>query len=307
VKKFALSHPRDGYRRLAWMMVDQDVAFLSPSSVYRILDEDDLLSRYKPSRSLGQKPQPPTAPHQVWHTDLMYLWVGGRWYYFIAVLDGYSRYIVHWELMTSMRAAGVVDAIHAALEKYPGVRPAVVHDNGSQFTSREFRGLIKRFSLTDVRIRIYHPESNGKVERVHRSLRQEGLADQSPQNLVQARAVIGRWVADYNQKRLHAGIQYLTPEDLLMDRQQQRLEERRQKLETAKRVRVEVNRRRQQRRRQEESRHEEMNCQRAVNQAGGSSEGSKEESIGGFAPEPPGFTALNREAGLAVNTIGGVH
>ena len=159
VNGFALEHPRDGYRRLTWMMVDQDVAYLRPTTVYRILDKHNLLCRWKPSGSVGQKPQPPTAPHQQWHTDLMYLWIGSRWYFFIGVLDAYSRYIVHWDLLASMRADEVTDVIHEALEKHPGLQPKIVHDNGSQFTSGEFRKLVKRFSLKDIHIRVYHPES----------------------------------------------------------------------------------------------------------------------------------------------------
>lgn len=77
VMGYAVSHPRDGYRRLAWMMVDDDVGYLNPSSVYRILDDADLLSRWKRSRPVGERPAEPTRPHQRWHTDLMYL-RGGR-------------------------------------------------------------------------------------------------------------------------------------------------------------------------------------------------------------------------------------
>src|SRR4030095_751258 len=224
VKRFALSHPKDGYRRLAWMMVDQDVAHLSPSSVYRILDRENLLNRWNARRSVGTKPEPPTAPHQRWHTDIMYLWVRGRWYFFIGVLDGYSRYIVHWELLASMRAEDVTLVLLAALEKYPGFRPCVIHDNGTQFTSKEFRALIKQFSLRQIHIRIHHPQSNGKMERFHRTLRDEGLSDQEPENQLQARDIITEWVTHYNQERLHAGLSYLTPEDWLAGRDKQRLE-----------------------------------------------------------------------------------
>jgi putative transposase len=75
-------------------MVDANVAYLSPSTVYRILDRHQSLCRWKPSRAVGQKPEPPSRPHQVWHTDLMYLWMSGRWYFFMALLDGFSRYIL---------------------------------------------------------------------------------------------------------------------------------------------------------------------------------------------------------------------
>jgi putative transposase len=267
VKQFALEHPRDGYRRLAWMMVDANVAYLSPSSVYRILDRHQLLCRWKPSRAVGQKPEPPSRPHQVWHTDLMYLWISGRWYFFMAVLDGFSRCILQWELLASMRSTEVVDVVHAALEKHPGEKPRIVHDNGPQFTGKEFRELIKRFSLEEIRIRVYHPESNGKIERFHGVLRQEGLSDQELKHQLHAQDIIGRWVEHYNQERLHAALAYLTPQDWLLERQQARLAERKQKLATAQKHRYQENLKRRQ--------------QEIV-----------KDPIGGVAPKPPGFSAL---------------
>jgi len=268
VTAFALEHPRDGYRRLAWMMVDADVAFLSPSSVYRILDRHQLLYRWKPSRVVGIKPMAPTRPHQQWHTDLMYLWISGRWYFFIAVLDGYSRYIVHWDLLSCMRSQDVVDVVQAALEKHPGQHPRIVHDNGTQFTSKDFRDLLKRFALEQIRIRFHHPESNGRIERFHRSLRQEGVSDQPLENQLKAQDLIGTWITHYNQARLHASLAYLTPEDWLVQRQNTRLEERQHKLAAGKKRRYQENLKRQQ---------QELNCQR---------------SLGGVAPKPPGFSAL---------------
>jgi putative transposase len=267
VKRFALEHPRDGYRRLAWMMVDQDVAYLSPSSVYRILDRFQLLDRWKPSRVAGHKPGPPSRPHQVWHTDLMYLWIRGRWYFFIAVLDGFSRFIVHWDLLASMRSAEVVDVVHAAVKKHPGEKPRIVHDNGPQFTGKEFRDLLKRFTLEEIRIRVYHPESNGKIERFHGVLRQEGLSDQDLKHQLQAQEIIGGWVRHYNQERLHASLAYLTPQDWLLGRQQTRLAERKQKLAVAKNHRYQENLKR----RQKEV---------------------VKDQLGGVAPKPPGFSAL---------------
>jgi len=96
---YALAHPKDGYRRLAWQMIDADVAYVNPSSVYRILDDEDLLYRWKRSRSRGEPPPEPTAPNERWHTDLMYLRVADTWYFLVTVLDAYSRYVVHWELL----------------------------------------------------------------------------------------------------------------------------------------------------------------------------------------------------------------
>lgn len=209
VIRYALAHPKDGYRRLAWQMVDADVAYLSPSSVYRILQRHDLLSRWKRSTSSGARPVRPTRPHERWHTDLMYLRIQDSWYFLVTVMDAYSRYAVHWELLTTMRAADVQLVVQHALEM-TGATPDVVTDNGSQFRAKEFKELIRRFAFKHIRIRWYHPESNGVVERFHRSTR-AALGETELRNLSQARALISDWVGEYNEARLHAGLGYLTP------------------------------------------------------------------------------------------------
>jgi hypothetical protein len=118
---YAKARPRDGYRRLAWMMVDEDIVYLSPSTVYRILDKHDLLYRWKrPEPGQGRRVPEATYPNEVWHIDLMYLWVRGRWYFLVTLLDSYSRYIVHWELVLSMRAEEVAEITATALERVPG-------------------------------------------------------------------------------------------------------------------------------------------------------------------------------------------
>jgi transposase InsO family protein len=235
VIRYALARPKDGYRRLAWQMVDEDVAYVSPSSVYRILNDADLLYRWKRGRGVGEPPPRPVRPHERWHTDIMYLRVEGTWYFLVTVLDGYSRYVVHWELLTSMRAADVRLVLQEALER-TGARPQVVSDNGSQFTAGEFKDLVKRFELEHIRIRTYHPESNGTLERFHRSTR-EALAADDLNNLGKARELIGRWVEHYNNNRLHAGLGYLPPAEYYRGDPDRRFAERREKLEQGRRER----------------------------------------------------------------------
>jgi transposase InsO family protein len=109
----------------------------------------------------------------------------------VTVIDAYSRYIVHWELLTTMRAADVELVVQAALER-TGARPQMVTDSGSQFTSAEFKSLVRRFALAHIRIRPYHPESNGVIERFHRSTR-EALDGQTLRTLGQARTLLGEW------------------------------------------------------------------------------------------------------------------
>lgn len=239
---YALEHPREGYRRLTWMMVDEDVAYVSPSSVYRILNDADLLYRWKRSRKAGKPPPEPTGPNERWHTDIMYLRIEDTWYFLVTVLDAYSRYVVHWDLLTSMSAAEVRVVIHDALKK-TGASPEIVTDNGSQFTAKDFRGLVRDFDLEHIRIRTYHPESNGKVERFHRSTR-EALDEKDLPNLGKAREIIGRWVEFYNGSRLHAGLNYLSPAEYWDGDPQARLQERGEKLERARRRRENINRQR---------------------------------------------------------------
>jgi transposase InsO family protein len=239
VQAYALAHPKDGYRRLTWQMIDADVAYLSESSVYRILREADLLARWKRSTHAGQAPAKPTRPHERWHTDLMYLRIADSWYFLVTVLDAYSRYVVHWELLTTMAASDVRLVLQQALE-VTGATPRLVTDNGAQFTAGEFKDLVRRFALDHIRIRTYHPESNGLVERFHRSTR-EALGDQTIANLATARTIIGAWVKHYNEERLHAGLGYLTPATYYRGDPTARQAERQQKLARGQRERQRIN------------------------------------------------------------------
>lgn len=236
---YALAHPKDGYRRLAWQMIDADVAYLSPSSVYRVLNEADLLYRWKRSARSGEAPPKPTRPHERWHTDLMYLRIADSWYFLVTVLDAYSRYVVHWELLATMTAADVRHVIQHALET-TNAQPAIVTDNGSQFTAAEFKDLVRRFSIEHIRIRTYHPESNGSVERYQRTTR-DALADAELTNLVRAREIIAAWVRHYNEERLHAGIGYLPPAEYYRGNPAARQTERAEKLARAREARRTVN------------------------------------------------------------------
>lgn len=240
VLDYALAHPKDGYRRLTWQMIDADVAYLSPTSVYRLLRDADLLYRWKRSRSSGQVPAKPVRPHERWHTDLMYLRIADSWYFLVTVLDAYSRYVVHWELLTTMAAADVRRVIQQALE-VTGSHPRLVTDNGSQFTAAEFKDLVRRFAVEHLRIRTYHPESNGLVERFHRSTR-EALDDRALGNLLRARELIGAWVVEYNERRLHAALGYLAPAEYYRGNPEARQSERREKLERGRAARRRINR-----------------------------------------------------------------
>jgi len=228
-------HPLEGYRRLAFMMLDQDVAAVSPSSVYRVLRAAGRLDRWnlKPSRK-GQGFGQPEAAHQHWHTDVAYVNVGGTFYYLISVLDGYSRFLLHWELRQSMTEEDVEIVLQRALELFPEARPRLISDNGSAFIARDFKVFIREVGMTHVRTSPFYPQSNGKLERFHRTIKHDALRRFDPSDPEQARRVIARFVEHYNGVRLHSAIGYVTPADMLAGREREIWAARDRKLEMAR-------------------------------------------------------------------------
>jgi transposase InsO family protein len=232
--EYAQAHPGRGYRRLAWEMVDAEVAAASPSAVYDVLRRAGTL--YRPAREpgSGRKPPPATRPDQRWHLDVLYLWVLGRWYFLVTVIDAYSRYIVAWELAWSLTGQAVALVLQTALDRTPGAAPAIVSDNGPEFVSRDFVAVLKAESLKQIRTRLHHPQSNGLVERYHRTFREEGWADAQPAGYPAARALIATWVETYGHTRLHSALHYLTPAEYYRGDPAARLAERRAKLLAAR-------------------------------------------------------------------------
>jgi transposase InsO family protein len=238
---FARAHPVMGYKRLAWDMVDRDIACLRPGQVYQVLQAANLVARRPPlAPDPLRRPAPPDRPDQVWHVDLMYLYITPRWYYLVDILDGYSRYLVHWSLNITMHADLVMLTVQEALEKLTNRRPGepqLVHDHGSQFISREWRAFVSLAGAGDIRTRVAHPESNGRLERLHRTHREEGLIDEELTNYAQAVAVLRRWHDYYNNRRPHSALRYLRPVDYYRGDPEARLAERRQKLQRALAIR----------------------------------------------------------------------
>ena len=117
---FAAQHPLDGYRRLTYMMMDADIVAVSPSTTYRVLKDAGLLGRHnaQPSKK-GRGFTQPTQPHEHWHVDVAYLNIRGTFYYLCSILDGYSRYVVHWEIRESMTEQDVETITQRAREKFP--------------------------------------------------------------------------------------------------------------------------------------------------------------------------------------------
>lgn len=239
IVRFHFEHPLEGYRRLTYMMLDADVVAVSAASVYRVLKAAGLLARWNrtPSRK-GQGFVQPLVPHRDWHVDIAYVNIAGTFYYLCSLLDGYSRSIVHWEIRESMTEQEVETVVQRAREKYPEANPRIISDNGPQFIAKDFKQFIRISGMTHVRTSPYYPQSNGKLERYHRTIKADCLRPGTPLSLSDARRIIAKFVEHYNNVRLHSAIQYITPNDKLHGREKEILAERDRKLHESRQRRA---------------------------------------------------------------------
>lgn len=235
VLAYYANHPEEGYRRLSYMMLDEDIAAVSPSSVYRVLTGAGKLRKWpqKPSGK-GKGFQQPQKAHQHWHIDLAYINLSGTFYYLCTVLDGYSRYVVHWEIRERMTEQDVEIVLQGAREKFPQARPRVISDNGPQFIARDFKEFIRISGMTHVRTSFNYPQSNGKLERWHGSLWRECIRPGTPLSIEDARRLVRRYVDYYNNQRLHSALGYIAPQDKLAGREEIIFADRARKLKDAR-------------------------------------------------------------------------
>lgn len=228
-------HPLEGYRRLTFMMLDQDVIAVSPSSVYRVLSKAGLLKRWNNKQSKkGTGFVQPLKPHEHWHIDISYINICGTFYYLCSVLDGCSRYIVHWELREAMTEKDVEIILQRAREKFPQATPRIISDNGPQFIAKDFKEFIRVAGMTHVRTSPYYPQSNGKLERWHKSIKHECIRPKVPLSLEEARKQATDYIRYYNDDRLHSSLGYVAPRAKLEGREKQIFKERDSKLEAAR-------------------------------------------------------------------------
>jgi transposase InsO family protein len=222
------------------MMLDDDIVAVSPSTTYRVLKSAGRLDRkiVTPSKK-GTGFIQPTKTHQEWHVDVSYINVGGTFYFLISVLDGFSRYIVHQELRETMKEQDVELVIARGTEKHPGVKPRIISDNGPQFIAKDFKEFVREYGLTHVRTSPYYPQSNGKLERWHGSLKSECIRPGCPATKEEAEKRIANYVHYYNTVRLHSAIGYITPADCLAGLSEDICNERDRKLEAARQLRQE--------------------------------------------------------------------
>lgn len=227
-------YPLEGYRRLTFMMLDRNIVAVSPSSTYRVLQAAGLIQRHLKATRKGKGFVQPLSPHEHWHIDVTHLNICGTFYYLCSIIDGASRFIVHWEIRASMKTADVELIVQKALEKFPGAHPRIISDNGPQFVAKDFKEFVRLAQLTHVRTSPHYPQSNGKKERWFQSLKKEAVRPKSPLSVEQAAEVIGQFVEHYNRVRLHSAIGYVTPQDKLEGREKAIWQERDAKLEAAR-------------------------------------------------------------------------
>ena len=232
VVELALEYPHLSSRELACTLTDEQQIFISESSVYRILKSRGLITA--PAHillSAGDEFSNKTSfVNQMWQTDFTYFKiVGWGWYYLSTVLDDYSRYIVHWELCEGMKVEDVKRTVDRAIVKAKIVtkqRPRLLSDNGSCYIASELKIYLKdTYDMDQVHGRPFHPQTQGKIERYHRTMKNVVKLDNyyCPEELERA---LEKFVDTYNNKRYHESLQNLTPADVNFGRGDLILKER---------------------------------------------------------------------------------
>lgn len=232
VVKVALDHPELSSRELAYKITDEQQVFISESSVYRILKARGLITApahifMSASDEFKDKT---TFVHQMWQTDFTYFKIlGWGWYYLSTVLDDYSRYIVHWELCGNMKAEDVKRSVDRAIIKAKLItkqKPRLLSDNGSCYIASELKSYLKNsYQIDQVHGRPNHPQTQGKIERYHRTMKNVVKLDNyyAPEELERA---LEKFVHIYNNERYHESLQNLTPADVYFGRGEEILKER---------------------------------------------------------------------------------
>jgi len=234
VVDLALEHPEKSSRQLAWHFVDKMKYFISESSVYRILKGFDLVQSpaFEMVSAKDKFEKPTKRVHELWQTDFTHFKVlDWGWYYLSTILDDYSRYIIAWKLAPTMATSDVEETLELALEK-SGLekvrvrhRPRLLSDNGPAYLSKELKQFLKRKDIDHIRGAPYHPQTQGKIERWHRSMKNIVQLQNyySPSQLAEA---IDDFVEYYNNQRYHESLDNMTPASIYYGKEKEVRSER---------------------------------------------------------------------------------
>lgn len=222
VVQLALQYPEKSPRELAWFITDTEGYFISESTVYRILKVFDLITSpaYIVLSASDKFKHPTKRVNELWQTDFTYFKITGwGWYYLSTILDDYSRYIISWKLFTTMSSGDVKQLLEMAINK-TGIdkikvihRPRLLSDNGPCYISKELKEYLRQQNLSHTRGKPFHPMTQGKIERFHRSMKNVINLNHYylPWDLEEE---IDKFINYYNHERYHEGIQNLIPADV---------------------------------------------------------------------------------------------
>jgi putative transposase len=246
----ARASPELSARQLALKLVDTEGWYVSESTVYRILKREGLI---KPAEVIGFKAdkeyhRKTKRPNEMWATDCSYLKViDWGWYYLVTVMDDYSRFILAWELKSDMAATSLIGVVQKAVD-FTGMtdvpvedRTALLSDNGAGYLSRQFGEYLRLVGVRHIIASPYHPQTNGKIERYHRSIKGELslLPYEMPGDLEGA---IAAFVAYYNCQRYHEGLGDVTPYDVYTGEHIEIIRRRKEAKNRTLQVRMDYNR-----------------------------------------------------------------
>jgi transposase InsO family protein len=232
----ALEHPEKSPRQLAWYITDNEGYYISESSVYRILKAYDLISSpaFIVLSARDKFQQPTRGIHELWQTDFTYFKVSGwGWYYLSTVIDDYSRYVICWKLFTRMSAGDVKQILDMALQKSRIDRmkvrytPRLLSDNGPCYLAGELREYLQSKGIKHIRGAPYHPMTQGKIERYHRTMKNM-INLQNYYMPWELESEISGFVDYYNNYRYHESLDNLTPADVYFGRDKEILNQREQ-------------------------------------------------------------------------------
>lgn len=242
VLNYALAHTEYNHREMSYRMIDENVAYMSSSSVYRILRENNLIFR-KGKRAKPGKWDPHERlknPNELWQTDLMNITYQRRDYYSLSYIDVYSRFIVYQNLLSSMTGNTIKEETEQALSLTRNKPQAIQSDNGSCYISQEYRSCLWKMEIEHHLIHPHCPNENAEIERYHRTLR-ELVDPYQAKCFDHLQNIIKEQIHYYNYERYHSAIGYVTPYSKYTGKAEKIISDRQRKLQRAQNKRIKEN------------------------------------------------------------------